>query len=109
MMATNGSLTVQCKVHFQQKRHGRKQMAVGEAPTPARVPLGRVPRVSRLMALAIRFDGLLRTLLFDRPTMTLPELSAVIRLPSFGARLSRFEITLREYRLLIVVSQHASR
>ena len=29
-------------------------------PVPALVPLGRVPRVSRLMALAIRFEGLLQ-------------------------------------------------
>jgi hypothetical protein len=52
-------LTVQCKVHFQNKRHGRKEMMAGEAPVPAVVPLGRVPRISRLMALAIRFQGLL--------------------------------------------------
>lgn len=60
MTATNSSLTVQCKVHFQQKRHGRKQMALGEAAVAAPVPLGRIPRISRLMALAIRFEGLLR-------------------------------------------------
>jgi hypothetical protein len=57
-MMANG-LTVQCKVHFQQKRHGRKEMTVGETPAPAKVPLGRIPRISRLMALAIRFENLL--------------------------------------------------
>jgi hypothetical protein len=59
MTAETSSLTVQCKVHFQQMRHGRRQMAVGPAPAPMSVPLGRVPRLSRLMALAIRFEGLL--------------------------------------------------
>lgn len=59
MTATKSSLTVQCNVHFQQKRFGRKQMEVGVAPAPAPVPLGRVPRISRLMALAIRFENLL--------------------------------------------------
>lgn len=59
MTATQTSLTFQCKVHFTHARRGRKQMAVGESPTPAPVPLGRVPRIARLMALAIRFEGLL--------------------------------------------------
>lgn len=35
-------------------------MRVGEAPVPP-ASAGRVPRVARLMALAIRFDGLLKT------------------------------------------------
>ena len=51
------SITVQCPVHFNGARHGRKQMVVGDKPV---VPLGHVPRLSRLMALAIRFDGLLQ-------------------------------------------------
>lgn len=59
MTALQTSLTFQCKVHFTQTRRGRKQMTVGEAPAPAPVPLGRVPRIARLMALAIRFEGLL--------------------------------------------------
>ena len=59
MTALQTSMTFQCKVHFTQARRGRKQMAVGEAPTLAPVPLGRVPRIARLMALAIRFEALL--------------------------------------------------
>lgn len=59
MTATQSNLTFQCKVHFTHARRGRKQMAVGEAPVPTPVPLGRVPRIARLMALAIRFEGLL--------------------------------------------------
>ena len=36
----------------------RKELREGDAPNPA--PAGRVPRVSRLMAQAIRFDQLIR-------------------------------------------------
>ncbi len=59
MTSAKNELTVRCNVHFQPKRHGRKQMNVGAAPVRATVPLGRVPRISRLMSLAIRFEGLL--------------------------------------------------
>lgn len=59
MTAVQTRLTYQCKVHFTHARRGRKQMAVGEAPAPAHVSLGRVPRIARLMALAIRFERLL--------------------------------------------------
>ena len=53
-------LTVECKVEFRRLAKGRKQMQ--EAPTKPRlmVPPGRVPRVSRWMALAIRFEKLIR-------------------------------------------------
>ena len=51
-------ITIERKVHFQRGRRSRKELRQGEA-TPA-VPAGRVPRVSRLMALAIRFDQLIR-------------------------------------------------
>jgi hypothetical protein len=59
MMPVQTSLTVECSVHFQHARHGRKQMAMGVAPVVAAVPLGRMPRLARLMALAIRFEALL--------------------------------------------------
>jgi hypothetical protein len=52
-------ITFQTKVHFRAGRNGRKHLETGETPTPAVEP-GRVPRVSRMMALAIRFDGLIR-------------------------------------------------
>ena len=39
---------------------GRKRVVAGKKPAPPAVPGGAVPRLSRLMALAIRFDGLLR-------------------------------------------------
>jgi hypothetical protein len=51
-------ITIQRKVHFGQGRRTRRELREGEA-TPSG-PAGRVPRVSRLMALAIRLDGLIR-------------------------------------------------
>ena len=52
--------TVECKVHFKNGRCGRKRMRKGEAPVPCSVEPGRIPRISRLMALALRFEGLLK-------------------------------------------------
>jgi hypothetical protein len=60
MNTTQAGLTVECKIHFQNARFGRKRMAMGAAPEAAGVPLGRVPRIARLMALALRFEDLLR-------------------------------------------------
>ena len=49
--------TVMKRVHFARKsRH--KVAVAGPAPAP-KAPAGRTPRVSKLMALAIRFDQLL--------------------------------------------------
>lgn len=53
-----GGATVTEEVHFQNGRQTRKELREGEATPP--VPASRVPRVSRLMALAIRFDQLIR-------------------------------------------------
>jgi hypothetical protein len=54
------TLTIELPVHFHRTGHGsRKEMRAG-AQAPA-LPPGRVPRVSRLMALALRFDELVRT------------------------------------------------
>jgi hypothetical protein len=48
-----------CDVHFNLKAKGRKQLRPGrERKRPANP--GRVPRIAKLMALAIRFDGLIR-------------------------------------------------
>lgn len=53
--------TFECNVHFRRRGRGsRREMAAGqEPPRRAREP-GRVPRVARLMALAIRFEEYLR-------------------------------------------------
>ncbi len=51
-------ITIQRKIHFSNGRRSRKELRQGDAAPVA--PDGRVPRVSRLMALAIRLDGLIR-------------------------------------------------
>lgn len=51
-------IEIKRNVHFRQGRRSRKEIGMGEATPEA--PAGRVPRVSRLMALAIRLDQLIR-------------------------------------------------
>ncbi len=53
----NRCLTVDRPFHVGTGRNRRKELRKGEA---TKVPTGRVPRVTRLMALAIRFDQLIR-------------------------------------------------
>jgi len=60
-MNMSETLTVECAVHFERRTKGRKDLAVGPALEPLNVEPGRVPRVAKLMALAIRFDGLVRS------------------------------------------------
>lgn len=55
-----GGVRVTKQVHFARRSKGRREISPGPAPVPQRTPHGRVPRVSRLMALAIRLDGYLR-------------------------------------------------
>lgn len=52
----NESLKVTRKFHVARRQHGRKQLLDGVASD---VPAGRVPRIARLMALAIRCDQLI--------------------------------------------------
>lgn len=55
-------LTVECKVHFERGRRSRKKLKEGpRQPRPEElVEPGRVPRVARLLALAIHMEQLLR-------------------------------------------------
>ena len=54
------SITVESTFHFRRRGRGsRKEMCKGE-PVAPRLPTGRVPRISRFMALAIRFGGLIQ-------------------------------------------------
>ena len=50
------TLTINCDVHFGTTTRGRK-VRVDSAPAE---DMGRLPRVAKLMALAIRFEGLIR-------------------------------------------------
>ena len=53
-------LTVTSTVHFRRGGKGRLELATGPRPVSEDVPAsGRVPRVARLMALAIRLQDLL--------------------------------------------------
>ena len=54
------TLTIERAVHFQAQARGRKGLRAGPAPQGPPPALGRVPRVARLMALALRFEGLLK-------------------------------------------------
>ena len=58
MPAVPSKLRFQCKVHFSPARHDRKQMVLAETPPPPPAPKGLFPRIIRLMALAIRLEGL---------------------------------------------------
>ena len=53
-------ITVECKLHFKDGRRGKKKIKAGAATMPKPVTPGRIPRISRLMALAMHFDGLIR-------------------------------------------------
>lgn len=59
--AGGAGATVAFKVHLGRGAEGRIELRQGEAPVVVLPPPGRVPRVSKLMALAIRFEGLLRS------------------------------------------------
>lgn len=52
--------TVTFPVHFRNGRDGRRRIRHGSKTVAAAVEPGRIPRISRLMALAIHFDGLIR-------------------------------------------------
>ena len=54
------SITIESHIHITRAKAGRKQLAAGPEPEPSPAPPDPIPRVSRLMALAIHFDGLIR-------------------------------------------------
>lgn len=53
------SMTIECAFHITRRSKGRQEMQAGEPP---RTPYerGRVPRVAKLLALAHRFEDLVR-------------------------------------------------
>jgi hypothetical protein len=54
----NSPFTICCEFHTTRRRDGQQHLSSGPAPEP---PKGKIPRISRLMALAIHCDELLRT------------------------------------------------
>jgi len=53
-------LTIECDVHFTRGQRSRKVIQDGPASEANTTPEGTIPRISRLMALAIRFDRLIK-------------------------------------------------
>ena len=56
-----GSLTIHRTFHFRRGRGSRKVLEQGSPPAAIDIQMGTVPRISRLMALAIRFDHLIKS------------------------------------------------
>jgi hypothetical protein len=54
------SCVLAASVQLRQRRRGRRELEAGAVPQQLELPPGRVPRVARLMALAIKLDGLVR-------------------------------------------------
>lgn len=55
-----GRITTRSTIHFARARRGRKELRHGEASPPPPPPVfGRIPRIARLMALAIRMQRLI--------------------------------------------------
>ena len=55
----SSSMTIECAFHINRRSKGRQEIQAGEAPrTPCQ--RGRVPRVAKLLALAHRFENLVR-------------------------------------------------
>jgi len=52
-------LTITCPMHFTSGPKGQREMRSGRTPPPPPMPVGRVPHVAKLMALAVRLDRLL--------------------------------------------------
>jgi hypothetical protein len=51
---------VHCRVHFERAARGRKRLQAGADEQALALPPGRVPRLARLLALALRLEGQLR-------------------------------------------------
>ncbi len=54
-------VTLEFDVHFARGSAGRRLLVRGEAPPKPDLPEGSIPRVAKLMALAIRFEELIRS------------------------------------------------
>lgn len=54
------ALTYECDVSFHRRGRGARKVVRSQRPAASAPRVGRTPRVAKLMALAIRFDGLIR-------------------------------------------------
>lgn len=54
-------LTVSARVRFEPRRKGKRCLVRPPETEAAEGPCGRLPRITRLMALAIHFDGLIQS------------------------------------------------
>ena len=54
-------LTVSARVRFEPRRKGKRRLVRPPKTEPSEGPCGRLPRITRLMALAIHFDGLIQS------------------------------------------------
>lgn len=54
------ALTLELPVHVRRRANGRRELQPGAAPPPPVEPVAHVPRIARLMALAIKIDELIR-------------------------------------------------
>ena len=54
------SITIESTIHFQRRGRGARRVVETGADLNAGVPVGRLSRITRLMALAIRFDDLIQ-------------------------------------------------
>ena len=57
----NAPVTMTWNVRFQNGTKGQRKIRTGPSPNATCSLVGRVPRISRLMALAIKMDGLVRS------------------------------------------------
>ena len=57
----NTKISVATTVRFERYRKGTRRMVERDDTTPQDAPRGRLPRITRLMALAIHFDGLIQS------------------------------------------------
>ena len=57
----NTKISVATTVRFERHRRGTRRMVERDEAVAHDAPRGRLPRISRLMALAIHFDGLIQS------------------------------------------------
>ena len=59
-MTQEKSTTLEFSIHLRKGRNGRQQLLMGNVPETPDVPAGRIPRITKLIALAIKMDGMIQ-------------------------------------------------